>query len=226
MSHSFDTGLSQPQRTVLRRGVLEVLAPLKRPNGYLADVLAFGGVVRSYTDEPDIELLMKAMGRTPSIAVQLATRDFQQLGIGGKQAMSEVQLLLYFASQHSRDLMDGRHEADVVALANDHADPGLDIMMEHALELMHGTYPTLLSLTIKQIRIKREEELATLPTMTIWLQTYGVTLQSYTGSKEYRTADQLLTSIGWRTTTDPNEANRPAPATASTTIDADTDIEF
>lgn len=224
MSHRFDTGLPQPQRTALRRGTVALLSDLKRPRGYLRDVLSFGGVVRTYTDEPDIQLLIKAMGATPSIAVQLATRDYENKNVNASQAISEIQLLLYHASQHSRDLMVGRHEADTIALVDDHADPGLDIMMEHALELLHGQYASI-STTVKSIRIKREEELATLPEITIWLQTYQVRLQSYTGSKEFRTADELLTSIGWRVTSDPNEPGRPAPATSSTTVDADTDLE-
>jgi len=46
--------------------------------------------------------------------------------------------------------------------------------MEHAIELMHGTYPTATVGTVKQIEISQEEELATLPAVTIWLQTYKI----------------------------------------------------
>jgi hypothetical protein len=236
MSHAFDTGLTLPQRTVVRRGAVEVLSPLKRSNGgYLADVKSFGGVVRTYTDEPDIELLQKALGNTPSIGVALATRQFRNASImSGRtlgsdrsrtqpQAISELQLLLYFADQHGRDGLTGRHESDSVAAVDDTADPGLDVMMEHAIELMHGTYPTTVVGTVKQIEIEREEELATLPHVTIWLQTYKLTLHSYTGGREFRTAEQLIDSLHWRVTTDLNEPNRPAPAVASSTVDADSD---
>lgn len=223
MSHTFDTGLSLPQRTVVRRAAVSVLSLLKRPTGYLASVKAFGGVVRSYTDQPDMELLLKALGATPAIGVALATREFQTAALGGRQALSELQLLLYFANQHGRDGLTGRHESDSVSGVDDTADPGLDVMMEHALELMHGTYPTETVGTVKQIHIQREQELATLPEVTIWLQTYKVQLQSYTGSREFRTAEQLLTSLHWRVTTSLTEPNRPAAAVASSTVDADSD---
>lgn len=234
MTHEFNSGLSVPQRTLVRRAAVQLLSGLKRANGgYLSDVKSFGGVVRSYTDEPDVEILQKAMGNTPSIGVALGVREFQTLAIGNNgsvnrlggsgQALSEVQLLLYFANQHGRDGLTGRHEADSVALTDDSADPGLDVTMEHAIELMHGQYPSLTNGTVKQIRISREEELATLPTVTIWLQTYKVSMQTYAGSREFRTAEQLIASLHWRVTTDPNEPNRPAPAVASSTVDADSD---
>lgn len=236
MAHQFDTNLSLPQRTVIRRAAVQILSKLKRANGgYLADVKPFGGIVRTYTDEQGIEFLQKALAVTPAIGVQLATRQFRNAAIHtgrgindprGKtqpQALSELQLLLYFASQHSRDGMIGRHEMDSVAEVNVGADPGLDVMMEHALELMHGTYPTATVGTVKQIEIAQEEELATSGAITIWLQTYKITLHSYTGSKEFRTAEQLIDSLHWRVTTDLNEPNRPEPAVASSTLDVDSD---
>lgn len=223
-SHSFDTGAPKPQRTLIQQGAVTLLSALKRPNGYLADVIPIGGIVRSYTDAVDIEILMKTFNRTPAIGVATGTRDYQVLAIGGRQAISECELLLYFATQHSRDPQVGRMESDKVALSNLKADPGLHVMMEHALELMLGQYPASMTSTIKQIKPTREEELATLPEITIWLQTYRVTLQSYSGGKEWRTPAQLLESIGWRITTNPTEALRPAPATTSTSLDADSDL--
>ncbi len=224
MTHVFDTQAALPQRTIVRRGAVALLGKLKRANGgYLQDVRPFGGIVRSYTDEPDIEIMQKALGAAPAIGVALASRTFHTLAIGRRQALSELQLLLYFLNQHSRDGLSGRHEADSVALADDHADPGLDLIMEHAIELMHGSYPSLLTGTVKQIQIKSEQELATSGALTLWMQTYDLTLQSYTGGREWRTAEQLITSLHWRTTTDPNEPNRPASAVAPTTIDADSD---
>lgn len=226
--HTFDTGLAVPQRTLIREGAVALLAKLKRPAGYLANVSGFGGIVRSYTDQDDIQILVKALGPTPSIGVATGTRTFESVNVQRTQAKSSCELILYFANQHSRDMLVGRHESDVTATADAHADPGLDVIMAHALELMHGAYPSQMGTTIKQIQIKREEELATLPEITIWMQTYAVELLTMTpdgrGGKEWRTPEQLLTSIGWRTTTDPDEAHRPDPATSPTTIDADTTL--
>lgn len=223
--HLFDTLAPDPQRTLIQNGAVTLLSALKRPTGYLAEVMPVGGVVRSYTDGVDIEWLMKTFNRSPAIGVATGTRTFGPAAIGGRHAvMSECELLLYFANQHSRDFQNGRQQSDSVARANNTADPGLHVMMEHSLELMIGQYPTTLTGTVKQIKIQREEELATLPEITIWLQTYHVTLQSKVGGREWRTPAQLLESIGWRVTTNPTEPMRPAAATVSTTLDADTDL--
>lgn len=229
MAHSFDTGTSQPQRTILQDAVVSLLSGLKRVNGgYLLDVVPFGGVVRSYTDETDIQLLMKALGRSPSIAVATGTRQFQTLATQRTEFSSECELILYFTSQHERDMQTGRMASDVVALANDQADPGLHVAMAHALELICGVFPTTLTTTIKQVIPQIEEEFATLPAITIWRQVYRVMMTTLKvkgiGGNEFRTPAQLLESIGWRITTDPAEVQRPAAATSSTTIDEDTTL--
>lgn len=223
--HLFDTFAPDPQRTLIQQGAVTLLSALKRPTGYLAEVMAIGGIVRSHTDGVDIEWLMKTFNRTPAIGVATGTRTFGAAAIGGKHAvMSSCELLLYFATQHSRDYQRGRQESDALSRIDNTADPGLHVAMEHALELMIGAYPTTLTSTVKQIAIQREEELATLPEITIWLQTYHVTLQSRVGGREWRTPAQLLESIGWRVTTNPDEPVRPAAATVSTSLDADTDL--
>lgn len=224
--HSFDTGLSVPQRTLLQQGAIDLLSKLTRAQGgYLASVIPFGGLVRTYTDEVDIELLMRQFGKTPAIGIGTGTRPFQTLNVSRREFKSDVQLLVYFATQHGRDMQRGRMEADVRGLTNAQADPGLHVIMEHTLELLCGVFPTTLTSTIKQIIPEREEELAPLPEITIWLQTYNVQLSTLKiadrGGSEWRTPEQLLESIGWRITTDPHEVDAPAPATSSTTLDAE-----
>lgn len=221
--HVFDSGAPKPARTLLQQGAVAILAPLKRPTGYLADVVPFGATVRSYTDELGAELLIKALNRTPAIAVATGTRSNYDRAVGARMAVSTCELLVYFATQHSRDLQRGRQEIDSAALSDSSADPGLHVMMEHATELLLGAFPATTT-TIKQIWSDREEELMTTPAITVWLQTYYVKIQSYAGGKEWRTAEQLLESIHWRTSTNPAEPNRPAAAETSTTIDADTDL--
>lgn len=236
MTREFDSGLALPQRTIVRQGAVTVLSALKRANGgYLHDVKGFGGVVRTYTDDLGLEHLTKVLGPGPSIGVTLASRKFQNLAIHtGRllgepraktqpQALSELTLQLYFASQHGRDSLTGRHEPDPVAMVDDGADPGLDAMMEHALELMHGSYLTQVIGTVKQLQIDMEEELASLPQITIWVQTYRLTLHSYTGSREFRTADQIKDSLHVRITNDLGEDNRPDPPISPTSLDVNYD---
>lgn len=225
-SHLFATGLSLPQRTLLRSGAARVLGALKidrsKPSGggYLNDVLEFGGIVRSYTDAPDIELLVKQMGRLPSIGVALATRRFETINTARTQFKSEIQLLLYFSTSHGRDMEIGRHQMDVTALRDPHADPGLDVMMEHALELLAGQFVADTP-TVKQCIPVVEQELVTFPNITIWTQTYDVQLDTLTlgKNKEFRTADQLLTAWQARVTTDPTDPRPPTPAGSSAAVD-------
>lgn len=224
MTHVFDTAAPLPQRTIVRRGVVELLSKLTRANGgYLHSVKGFGSIVRTYTDEQGVEFLQKQLAGTPSIGVMLATRTFETLGIGKRQALSDLQIVLFFATQHGRDGVIGRHEADPVALANDTADPGLDVIMEHAIELMHGSLIAGSGGTVKNIEIKLEQELDSSGPMTIWMQTYEVKLQSYTGSKEFRTAEQLINSLHWRVTNDAGDTNRPTPSLTPDAIDVDSD---
>lgn len=225
-SHVFATGLSLPQRTLLQEGAAAILSDLKidraKPNGggYLVDVVQFGGIVRSYTDKPDIELLVKQVGRMPSIAVALGTRRFERISTSRTQFTSEVQLFLYFSSNNSRDMEIGRHKMDVAALADPHADPGLHVMMEHALELLAGQFVAKTP-TVKQCIPIVEEELVTAPELTVWMQTYDVQLTTLTVGKntEFRTADQLLTSWRGRVTTDPHDPLPPTPPQSSTAVD-------
>lgn len=225
VTHTFASGLEQPQRTVMQLAAVTLMSALKRSaGGYLQEVRATGVVARTWTDEPGIEMLMRAMNRTPAIAVATGTAEFRSTGIGGKQWMANCELLLYIMTQHQRDLQDGRQQSDVVALANNQADPGLHVIMEHARELLIGQYPSQSS-TIKQIRPTSEEELTTRPEGTIWLQTYRVELfQRGGGSPEFRTAAQLLESIAWRVTTDPDEVIPPAAAVSAASVDAELDV--
>ncbi len=196
MSHAFVTADTRPQRTRIQRGAIDLLAGLKRPVGYLVDVIPWGAVVRNDRDEEGVAMLVDAIGgRTPSIAVALGDRVFENLGIGGVGGRAEIELLVYFASSNARNQQIGRQEIDSTGTASDTADPGLHVMMEHALELLIGQYPGGAARTAsKQLRIDREEELATTPAITLWLQTYKVT--TATKVNEWRNATQLLTAIG------------------------------
>jgi len=197
MSHLFATTAAKPQRTQIQQAAIGLLAELRRPVGYLVDVIPWGAVVRNHGDDEGVAMLVDAIGgRAPAIAVALGDRTSEPLGIGGYSARSELELLLYFASGNARNQQIGRQEIDAVGLASNSADPGLHVMMEHAVELLLGQWPgTPKYGSVKQIRIEREEELATTSSITLWLQTYKVT--TTTTVSEWRTATQLLTAIGF-----------------------------
>lgn len=221
MAHAFDTGLAQPQRTIIQRQAIAALAGLKRPSGYLADVIAFGSVVRTYTDDRGVAQLVDALSlRAPSIAVATGDRTWSKTGTTGFQGKSPIDLLVYFCSSNDRNAQVGRLELDVAGAAANTSDPGLHVMMEHALELLIGAkFGSTTS--IKQAEPQTEGELYTDHQVTIWLQVYRVL--TMTTISEFRTATQLLTSIRYREAVNPAEVHLPAAATDTTTIDFNID---
>lgn len=222
MAHTFDTGLPSPFRTLIRDGATTLLSGLKKANGgYLADVVKFGSVIRSWTDEAGIDDLFEALqGRAPCIAIAIGDSASKEAGIGGFHWKDDYELLVFFATNHARDFVLGRAAQDVVSVASNTADPGLDVMMAHAKELLIGQRAGVNHAALKQIRPDREEELITRDGVCIWLQTYKLT--TALTIKEFRNVTQLLESIGIRTTTEDGEVLLPAAKTKDTTIDATT----
>ncbi len=178
MAHTFDTGLANAQRTIIRSGAVSLLSGLLKVNGgYLGAVIPWGGVIRSYTDDDGIDLLHTALsGRAPAIALALGDRQSKPAGMGGFNFHGPIEMLAYYYSNHRRDLTEGRVSIDVVAAASAVADPGLEVMMEHGEELLVGQRAGGTAKSIKQIVLMSEEELRTEDTITIWVQRYAITV--------------------------------------------------
>lgn len=208
MAHQFDTGLQRAQRTTIRNGAVTLLSGLLRSNGgYLQAVIPWGGLVRGYTDQVGIDMLMVALnGRAPGIAVGLGDRTIKPGGVGGFAFKASVQLVVYFYSSHARDITDGRMAIDVAALAADTADPGLELIMEQIEELLVGQYPGTNS-TVKQVVPYLEEELRTEPNETLWAQHYSVVVDRVINP--YRTLTQLLTDFRTKVRTSDPEMVSP-----------------
>lgn len=190
MAHAFDTGLALPQRTLIRDGVVSLLSGLLVANGgYLRAVVPFGGVVRGYTDGDGIGMLRDTLkGAAPAIAVGLGDRVSSPAGAGAHNFSGDLELVLYHYNNHSRSLTSGRTKADTRGVA-ELGDPGLEIAMEHAEELVLGQLVggglstnavnerTRRTPSIGRIRPVREEELYTERDATIWAQRFAVQVQ-------------------------------------------------
>lgn len=221
MAHAYDTGLALPQRTLLRRGAVDLLEGLLVANGgYLRAVLPWGGVVRGYTDEVGINLIQALLnGRAPAMVVGLGDGVGSDGSLGGFRFAKALELVVYHYSNHARSVTSGRTEIDVTAAASNSADPGLDVMMEHAEELLIGqrvggaevvnpvNERARSTVSIKQIRWSREEELATDPTLTLWRQVFTVTVTR--DINKFRDVSQLLESI--HTIVRPSDVPTPDP---------------
>ena len=179
MAHAFDTGLSGAQRTLIRSGAVTLLSGLLRANGgYLQAVEPYGGIIRGFADNPETvdQLWEKLSGRAPSILIALGDCALEAAGIGGFNFKGSLELIAYHFSNHARSYLN-RHAPDVVSAASDTADPGLDVMMEHARQLLVGQRAGAGSnATIKQVVPVREEEIRTEAAFTLWAQRYSVTV--------------------------------------------------
>lgn len=222
MSHSFDTGLLSAQRTLIRDGVVSLLSGLLIANGgYLRAVIPWGGVIRGYTDVEGVDLLWAALnGRSPAIAVGLGDRSLQAAGAGGFNFRGDLELVLYHHNNHPLSITDGRTKISTRALASDLRDPGLEIAMEHAEELVIGQRvgaapvtnvvgeTTRATPTIKRIRPTREEELRTDNTLTLWACRFAVEVERTINP--HRGVTQLLTELRTKIRTSDDAMDPPA----------------
>jgi hypothetical protein len=222
MAHQFDTGALAPQRTRLEDGAVALLSGLKKVNGgYLAEVFSIGFTLETTTNGDDVAQFVAAMSRAPSIAVHAGDRVDRPNTIGGFTSEGTIDLIVYFSSNNARGAQIGRMKIDTAGLASDTADPGLHIIMEHAKELLIGQRAGAPFFDIKQCVPDSEREYITAQPITIWKQVYKVKVM--TQIDEFRTVEQLLSSIRFRSSQNPAEAHLPAPKTDTTTLDVNVD---
>lgn len=144
MAHTFDTGATVAQRTRIRNAVIARLAPLLRtanPPRYIppAGIKALPRVFEGGVDEGDLKMLEQFLnGASPGIGVALGRMPFDEAGLEPTDLTGELDVVVYVGTQHGRDLVDGRLAADVTASAAVIANPGLETILEHVLELLAG----------------------------------------------------------------------------------------
>lgn len=222
MAHEFASGHAKPQRTRLQQGVVTLLSGLKRSaGGYLMEVMPFAFTLKPTMNGDDVAQFVSSLSKAPSIAVAVGDGRGKIRTIGGFAFEEEVDLLVYFSSSNARNQQVGRMEIDTAGLANDMADPGIHVALEHARELLLGQRIADAGTDIKQIAPVSTEEVITAQPITIWLQTYKVTV--LTQLDEFRTVDQLLESIRARLAVNPAEVHLPAAKTDIRTIDVNLD---
>jgi hypothetical protein len=143
VAHVFDSGLPGPQRTLVRDAVVAALVDLLLPamhasgKKYLTQIVGLPAAVKFGSDD---EAFLRELinGQSPSVLVALGKRRFEADGTDNVEWRGELRVHVYVASSHSRGLVTGRLAADVVALADDHADPGVEVIGEHVFERLSG----------------------------------------------------------------------------------------
>lgn len=171
--HKFDTALGLPQRTTIRRGVIDRLSELLKPGGYVATIIPIPRLLRGEGDEDGEGMVLRAtQGQSPAIAVALGRKTYEATDGESELCQGELVLGVYFVSEHNTDVVEGRLEMDVVGAGDATADPGLEALMEHVEELLLGQELNIRG--VSEIRPVQEDEVATFADATIWEQTYSI----------------------------------------------------
>jgi hypothetical protein len=179
VAHTFDTGLSVPQRRLLRDAIVTALAPMLRASGRYCDaVVAYDRPVKTGAEQEIGELIDTLNGRDPAIAVALGRQIFTPDGVRGDRGThaGTITAFVYYLSRNLRSHM-ARVAGDVRSGQVDTADPGIEVMLEHGLEILTGAKVTDDSGTVHRLIPKDEDELETGADYSLWCQTFEVRVQ-------------------------------------------------
>lgn len=220
MSHTFDSALPAPQRTIVAQAIVNALAPLLLPtlggdaDGFLEGLFITSIPIDSKHDLDEIDLLVEAIGaKSPCVAIN--PRDLKPTQTGGPGcARGDLTVDLYFYSTHLRSTTEGRATSDALSIASDAADPGVWAIVELVwarlfdARLGAGTW-------LRELKMTAEEELLTDGGKTLWKQAWSV--QMTRNANMYRGITQLLERL--HTTLQLRDAENTAA-----TIVEDTDV--
>lgn len=174
---TYDTGLTAPQRTLIRNALVARFAPLLKVNGgFLRVVGSVPRTVRGRSDE-DLGWICDAINSaTPAIIIGLGRADYESIGTTGLEWAAKLEVALYVASSNARGVVTGRLDSDVQAQSDPTADPGIEVMLEIAhRQLVLGQ--DLGIATTHEFRLVSEEEVETFQAYTIWEQRYTVEIE-------------------------------------------------
>lgn len=180
MSHVFDSGLSDAQRSLIAAAITTKLRPLLlstlggAANGFLELIATVGFTIDGKHDDYGLDLLMEQISaKAPSIAISPGAMVLAQAGGPGK-SRGDLTIDLYFVSTHNRDLTEGRITSDAATAIADTADPGIFATVELAWALLFDV--DLGVDHVQQLKLHREEELISDAQKTIWKQEWRVSV--------------------------------------------------
>jgi hypothetical protein len=192
VSRTYDSGLAAPIRTLVRDNVVRLLAPLGVPaGGFLEAIIPIGFDV-DRTDEAAIDLLWQELrGKAPAIAVAVLGGVYEPAGAPTRWRET-LTIDVYVLSSHRRGTTEGRIEGDNIAAADLAADPGIDVCLELAWQLLCnadlGIGPHAPPLVPH-----RQDPLVAEDDKTIWRQTYSCKVTRDVNPN--RNVTQLITKL-------------------------------
>jgi len=192
MARTYDTGLSAPQRTLIRAAIATRLAPLLKSNGgYLRKIGVLPRPMRGRSEE-EVSLVVQAIDAlAPAVLIALGRKRVEPTGTDGLEWRGELEVVVYAASSNARSYVDGRLAADVVAAADDTADPGIEVILQQIEERLLGQ--DLSIPTSVELREATEDETWTFSDITVWEQHY--TMRVTLDINPNRGITQKVTSI-------------------------------
>lgn len=194
MGQTYDTGLATAQRTAVRSGIVARLAADTKLARYVAAVKPLPRVMRGEGDGEGLAMIQAALGsKVPAILVALGRKRYEPLA-DPLETRGVLEVTLYVASAHARDLVDGRLAGDNVSAGDLEADPGIDTMLEHVEECLLGQQLGIAG--TKEMRPTDEDEVATFAEFTVWEQRYELDVERVIDPNRDETI--LVTSIEGR----------------------------
>lgn len=171
MSRTYDSGLAGPVRTVVRDAVVSMLAPLGVGAGGFIEAIVPIGFSVDKSNDLGIDLLWQELrGKAPAIAVAALDMVFEPAGAPDRSRGTLI-VDVYFLSSHRRGVTEGRIEGDTTAAADLTADPGIDVALELAWQLLFNADLGLGS-RVNPMKLRRESEVIADDDKTIWQQTW------------------------------------------------------
>jgi hypothetical protein len=207
-ARTYASGLVAPLRTLVRTGVINLLAPLLRlPSNALGFATTIAEmpfkIEHGGRDDFEIDVLMDILNnRAPAYAVALGDSKNKAAGMAPSQGRATIEIDVYSFCGHARNIVLGRLAADGSSLAYDAYDPGIEVMMEVARQLVDGARlnATLLGTKASEITWTGEANILTTKDKTVWAQTYTIdvvqNLPDFPGVTRYLTLLDAQHRIG------------------------------
>lgn len=176
VSRAYDTGLDRPQRRFAREAILETLAPLAKPDGYVAAIIPFW---KRITGKDDVsELAAELNGKDPAIAVVLGGGKASAIGVDTRkdQVQKQVRVYVYYLARNERGPMAAL-AGDVRSELDDRKNPGAEVMMEQAEQLLIGFQSADDGRgSVYKLVYEEEDEVESEGDYCLWEQVYSVRL--------------------------------------------------
>ncbi len=145
MTLAFDGGTSTPMLTALAEGVIGLLRPMVYDSGDEASdrgpyIRTLKRILWAPTDGELAEHGERVIGVMPSLLVQIGDSKVDTVQVDWLRWHTDVWVYLFCG--HEAGTVAGRLETDSSSTRDERHDPGMDVLLQHAVEHLHGQSPS------------------------------------------------------------------------------------